>query len=50
MAKKKEEINDLSTKEFGSYEPPKISPVLTDFGRVDLNELRDKLNEVIKRV
>lgn len=26
-----------------------ITPVNTDFGRADLNELRDKLNELIAR-
>lgn len=26
-----------------------ISPVTVDFGRADLNELRDKLNELIAR-
>lgn len=25
-----------------------ISPITTDFGREDLNELRDKINELIK--
>jgi hypothetical protein len=27
---------------------PKISEVTTDFGRADLNELRDKINELIR--
>lgn len=26
-----------------------ISPITTDFGREDLNQLRDKLNELIAR-
>lgn len=25
-----------------------ISPITTDFGREDLNELRDKINELIR--
>lgn len=40
---KKEEIKDEVTK-------APIAPVLSDFGRVDLNELRDKVNEILKRV
>lgn len=27
-----------------------IAPLTVDFGRADLNELRDKLNEVIARI
>lgn len=41
MVKKKEE-----TKEEKKVE---ISPITLDFGRADLNQLRDKLNELIAR-
>lgn len=54
MAKKKIEITEGSGA--GSYievdiiEPKTISPVTAEFNREDLNELRDRLNEVIETV
>lgn len=50
MAKEKP---DVKVREDGAVVPEvrlPISPVVIDFGRTDINELRDKLNEVIKRV
>lgn len=33
--------------EFKVYEASQVAPLVNDFGRQDLNELRDKINEVI---
>lgn len=41
MATKKEEEVKV--------EKPKLTPVTADFGREDLNELRDKVNELIAK-
>lgn len=31
-------------------ELPQISPITTNFGREDLNQLRDKINEIIEKL
>ena len=46
----KEEVVNLNTDLSGIITPTiaKISPLNTDFGTQDLNDLRDKVNEIIK--
>lgn len=42
--------NDVHTTEVEAIATAHITLVTDDFGRADLNGLRDKLNEVIKRI
>lgn len=43
----KKKIEEVSTPIEEVKETPKVAPLTNDFGRQDLNELRDKLNEII---
>ena len=55
MAKKKEkvdEVDEVEESEENHTDTPEkvsISPVTADFGRADLNQLRDVLNQLIAR-
>ena len=50
LMKKKKEKKEAVEKEIASpKELEPISPVTVDFGRADLNQLRDVLNQIIAR-
>ena len=51
--KKKEVVEEIKDTDFElnpNAEDPVITPITHDFGREDLNQLRDKLNEVISKI
>lgn len=51
MAKKKEEtVEEVKIEVVAEPSVKKVLPLSVEFGRDDLNQLRDKLNEVIENL
>lgn len=45
-----EEISQPEVEEIETQEVSKVAPLTTEFGRQDLNEMRDKVNEIIAKL
>lgn len=46
----KKKIEEAEVEEEVVVEEAKVAPLTNDFGRQDLNELRDKVNEIIAKL